>query len=253
MSSLTSLRQLSLAHTRLLAVPLELSPLSALADLDLFGNRELAEAPAAFHPLPALTALTRLRLSPCSLHCLPPELAALSALLELHLSALVNGGHTTALGRCPAPGWEPLRALRSLTLLDLSWNWPDPYPAQPPQLPPQLAHLPALARLGLSGNRALAAGGSTGEAWAGLAVCTSLTRLELVGCRLGAMPAALSALSSLVELDASTNPSLGAAGEEDALQPLSSLRQLTLAALEDCGGITYRRAPAWYGAGCGGW
>lgn len=177
----------------------------------------------------------------------------LSALLELHLSALGDGGHTAALGRCRAPGWEPLAALRSLTFLDLSWMWQDPFPVKPRRLPPQLARMPALARLSLRGNVGLAVEGSSSEAWAVLAGCSSLTRLELSMCELRGMPAALSALSSLVELDASTNPSLGAAGEEDALRPLSSLQQLTLAALEDCGGITYRRAPAWYGAGCGGW
>lgn len=121
--------------------------------------------------------------------------------------------------------WQLLGCLTSLTHLELSG-------CELRQLPPELAALRALRELCLL---APDLGSYSQAAWGPLAhlPVTSLTRLQLKACGLGALPEALGALTGLQVLDISINSSLGKA-EVSEWEPLVKLQALVELDIRSC-------------------
>lgn len=163
---LHSLRILDLSHTSLSALPSELVSLPGLEELRLAGNRLLGSAGhAAFHPLLSLPGLTRLDLGGCALvGGVPPQVGTLRTLAELRLS------NNPELGSGGDGAFEPLAGLSSLKQLEMGNVGLERVPAQ-------LAALPRLARLSVTGNWRLGRGVE-----GALGVLSALRALEVSWC-----------------------------------------------------------------------
>ena len=136
------------------------------------------------------------------------------------------------LGGAPLAAWDALSHLSSLSLLSLEGCQLAALPRQLSALGRRLADLDLTQNgLGLDGTPHLQEGGE-GSAWQPLAALTALTRLRIGTSRLARLPAQLSALCALRELDAGGRGFLGGDG---ACAPLSALRALTMLSLRSCG------------------
>lgn len=218
-------------------LPAQLSALAALTALDLQGQvqlgrggdvawQQLVLAPAAMHAM---------CLRSCQLAVLPRQLSALGELQALDLSHNLQLGWGTGWG--PAAHWQPLAALGS-TLTHLSLE-----ACGLEGLPPAVSALSKLARLDLSRNpslgRAIAAlpgwrpAGSIDVLFQPLCRLTALRQLAAAECALPCLPAQLSALPGLQDLELSGNPALDQA--EAAWQQLAQAPALTRLGLGTCG------------------
>lgn len=204
----------------------QLSAMTRLAALHLSNDYRLGQqGEEAFTPLQHVAgSLTSLSLAACGFTRLPVQLSALS-----HLRELQFGGNHELGGADNGSHW-PLQHLTSLTLLDMSRCGLRSIPAQ-------LAELPSLAALELSGNRDLHA-----DSWEMLSELRALTHLGLEWCWLTTPPQQLSALHGLRDLTVSWDwgPMPTSATFRDALcgvlRPLSRLTHLTCLGLgEDLG------------------
>ena len=153
LSGFSELRELDLTRCDMLVVPPALSGLTALEDLNLWGNEQLGQEGGGLEQLATLTRLRSLKLGSCSLRAVPPALSGLTALEHLDLSYNDQLGEEdnslerlAALTRlrslasdctlCAVP--PALSCLTALEDLDLDYNW---------QLEDGLRHLHALPAL----------------------------------------------------------------------------------------------------------
>jgi Leucine-rich repeat (LRR) protein len=178
-AALQHLEDLALCSCSLLAVPQQLSALTALT-LDLSDNRELA---GGWQHLLPLTKLLLFSVYNCSLTAVPEQVSALTALARLDLSSNRLSG-----------GWQHLLPLRQLQDLNLS-------ECGLTAMPEELSSLTHLTRLDLSGNHALISG------WHHLLPLTQLQDLPLSDCSLNAMP--MSELNAVFFLYKRMYPSMG--------------------------------------------
>lgn len=137
------------------------------------------------------------------------------------------------LGGAPPAAWDALSHLSSLSLLSLEGYQLAALPRQLSALGRQLKDLD-LTQNGLGPGTDIPhlQEGGEGSAWQPLAALTALTRLRIGMSRLARLPAQLSALRALRELDAGGRGFLGGYG---ACAPLSALRALTMLSLRSCG------------------
>ena len=194
LEGMTALASVDLGGNRLTALPEWIGSLTALTRIDLGGN-QLSTLPES---LGNLTALTRLDLGGNQLAALPEWLGNLTATAHLDL----NGNQLTALP-------ESLGALTALTALYLNGN-------QLTALPESLGNLTALTGLYLDGNRLRELPDSIGS-------LTALTMLYLGRNRLRELPGSLGSLTGLTTLYLDRNQ-LGAL--PDSLGNLTALTSL---------------------------
>ncbi|KAL4853197.1 LRR receptor-like serine/threonine-protein kinase GSO1 [Chlorella vulgaris] len=222
-AALQRLTDLGLWDCYLVAVPEQLSALTALTRLTLFANAKMAggwqhllpltqliSVNLAFNPISAkarmtlasLQRLQNLNIGYCSLMAVPEQLSALTALTGLKLSA-----NTKMSG-----GWQHLLPLTQLQDLDM-------HSCDLTAVPQELSKLTALTRLDLSYNRELAGG------WQRLLPLTQLRDLNLNRCGVTAVPEHLSALRNLAYLSLGFN---NVSSGFQHLLPLTGLTHLIL-------------------------
>ena len=208
----SELRKLDLSESTLPALPPALSHLTALEYLDLSFNGNLGDEGGGLEPLATLTRLRKLNLSACDLHAVPPALPGLTALECLDLS------YNWQL--CPGAGsLEHLATLTRLRKLSLA-------ACGLTAVPPALSCLTTLEELDCGYTEELGEDGGSGLAL--LAALMQLRKLSLAACCLTTVPAVLSGLTALEELDLGVNQ-LGEEGSSMAqLATLTRLRSLSL-------------------------
>ncbi|KAL4855184.1 Leucine-rich repeat and death domain-containing protein 1 [Chlorella vulgaris] len=192
LATLRRLEGLKLNCCNLIAVPQQVSVLSALTRLSLNENARLV---GGWQHLLPLMQLQDLDLSWCSLTAVPEQLSALTALTRLDFS---RNEHLSG-------GWQHLLLLMQLQDLDVAT-------CTLAAVPKWLSALTALTRLNLSGNR-LESG------WQNLLPLLQLQDLNMGSCSLKAVPRQLSALTALARL----NLSHSAQHDWLELQPLMQL------------------------------
>jgi internalin A len=191
---LTQLRELDLGWNRLTVVPPGIVQLTSLTSLGLGGNQLTAVPPE----IGQLTALKVLKLSYNQLTVVPPGIVQLTSLTELDL-----GGNQL---KAVPPG---IVQLTSLTELDLSYN-------RLTAVPPEIAQLANLQRLNLDKNQLTVVPPAIGQ-------LTSLTELNLGDNQLTAVPPEIVQLTSLTSLDLSRNQLMAVPPEIVQLTSLTSL------------------------------
>lgn len=205
-------------------VPLELSAMVQLADVDLSHNVCLGRGgDEVLSPLRNATGLTRLALNHCGLEGAPRLLASMGSLLDLDLSSNEGLGAAQVRGGC-----VPLSGLAAATRLNLS-------SCGLRSVPEELSPLRALRALELRGNAMLGLGG--GEDFRALAHLTLLSRLDLSFCALSAVPPqlGLGCHEALAHLSMERNRHLGTSGGGTSLAPLEALApSLSYLDLSDC-------------------
>ena len=211
LSGFSELRELDLTRCGLRVVPPALSGLTALEDLNLWGNEQLGQEGGGLEQLATLTRLRSLKLGCCSLRAVPPALSGLTALEDLNLCCNEQRGSGGSQEQLAA-----MTRLRSLKLLDCGLR----------AVPPALSRLTALESLDLSCNERL---GQEGGGLERLSALTRLRKLSLSGCGLRAVPPALSSLAALEDLNLNSNE-LGDGSGLLCLAALARLRRLGLAA-----------------------
>lgn len=201
--------------------------------------------------LGSLRGLVQLDVSGCGLQGLPQALGALGpTLVRLDLSfnplghSMLQGssGNSAASGAATSP-FAPLAQLQGLTALSLAG-------CALPALPAELAALGgSLRELGAAHNDFHYPGSGAGEgsggggAFAPLAALACLSRLDLFSCRrLRAVPAELSQLPQLADLDLGGHTVEVEEGDAEALAPLASLPSLARLCISR-GTVPKRRLP----------
>ncbi|KAL4427826.1 hypothetical protein ABPG75_001915 [Micractinium tetrahymenae] len=205
----TRLTRLELAECAVEQLPRSFRGLSRLQALAFRGEQLSPELPTGLHQLSALLALTSLELETRFDVSLPP---ARLAHLEVSDCVEASGLHQ---------GWQQVASLAALTELRVAANLALAN-CRLTQVPAALAAMPALRELSLQRN-SLAGG------WGRLSALQQLTRLDLQGCDLQRVPAALgSACPALLELSLYGNRGLAAAGAWRRVAPPPQLSSLDL-------------------------